>query len=209
MKDKNHRTNIFFDRNLKHFKNRPILGCTALLFFAVLLYMGLVAIGAVLIVADPIQKVDAVVVLSGGDGDRLALVIEMHDRGFAPNLVITDTSREANRLLVNEAEAGGFSEDEIFVTDIQVENTVEEAWAVRSFAESRGWDSLMIVTDPFHSFRTRFIFRRELRGSNIEIFIRPVIGHWFRSSSWFLYPEGWQFAFLEIIKFFLYLLSGG
>jgi len=185
-----------------------LFGCFGFLLSGLLLYLGLVSIGAFLIVADPITSVDAVVVLSGGGGDRLALAIDMHERGLAPNLVITDTSRQANRLLIQEAEAGGFPEDEIYVTDIQVGSTVEEAQAVRSFAQDQGWESLMIVTDPFHSFRTRFIFRRELRGSGIDIFIRPVVGHWFRSTSWFFYPEGWQFAFFEIGKFFSYLVIG-
>jgi len=183
-----------------------ILGFLGILLFGLILYLGLVSIGAVLIVADPITQVDAVVALSGGDGDRLALAIDMHKRGLAPSLVITDTTRGANRLLKNEAEAGGFPEDEIYVTDMQVGSTVDEARAVRSFAQDQGWDSLMIVTDPFHSFRTRFIFRRELRNSDIDIYIRPVVGHWFRSSTWFFRLEGWRFAFLEIVKFFSYLL---
>ena len=183
-----------------------ILGFLGVLLFGLILYFGLVSLGALLIVADPITQVDAVVVLSGGDGDRLALAIDMHKRGLAPSLVITDTTRGANRLLKNEAEAGGFPEDEIYVTDMQVGSTVDEARAVRSFAQDQGWDSLMIVTDPFHSFRTRFIFRRELRNSDIDIYIRPVVGHWFRSSTWFFRLEGWRFAFLEIVKFFSYLL---
>ncbi|MDY6846360.1 MAG: hypothetical protein SVP52_04420 [Chloroflexota bacterium] len=53
-----------------------------------------------MIVADPIEPVDAVVALSGGGGDRLTLAIEMHGRGLAPNLVITDTLRQTNRLLI-------------------------------------------------------------------------------------------------------------
>ncbi|HEY9122464.1 MAG TPA: YdcF family protein [Brevefilum sp.] len=161
-----------------------------------------------MIVSDPIEPVDAVVVLSGDDGDRLALAIEMHERGLAPSLVITDTTRQANRLLIREAEDGGFPEDEIYVTDIQVGSTVDEAQAVRAFAVDRGWDALMIVTDPFHSFRARFIFRRELRGSGVEVFFRPVVGHWFRSPTWFFYPDGWKFAFLEVGKFISYLFLG-
>ncbi|MDW7755228.1 MAG: ElyC/SanA/YdcF family protein, partial [Brevefilum sp.] len=131
------------------FKNL-IPGWMAILFFTLFLYLVLVLLGAVLIVSDPIEPVDAVVVLSGDDGDRLALAIEMHERGLAPSLVITDTTRQANRLLIKEAEDGGFPEDEIYVTDIQVGSTVDEAQAVRAFALDRGWDALMIVTDPYH-----------------------------------------------------------
>jgi len=179
-----------------------------LLAAGVFFYLALVGIGAILIVADPVEPVDAVVVLSGGGGDRLALAVSMHERGLAPSLVITDTKSTANRLLVREAEASGFPEDSIYITNLQVESTVDEARAVREFAQNQGWTALMVVTDPYHSFRSRYIFRRELRSSGIDIFVRPVVGHWFRSPTWFFYPEGWQYVFLEIVKFFSYLILG-
>lgn len=170
-----------------------------------LIYLALVAVGALLIVADPIEPVDAVVVLSGGAGDRLALAVEMHEKGLAPNLVITDTERSSNALLRSEAIDGGFKRETVYITDLPVESTYDEALAVGDFALGKGWESLMIVTDPYHSFRTRFIFRRELGDSGITIFVRPVVGHWFTSSTWFFRQEGWQFVFLEIAKFFNYM----
>jgi len=195
--------------------SRKSWGCSHLIFVMViillgvgLLYLGLVAVGAILIVSDPIQPVDAVVVLSGDDGDRLALAIEMHDQGIAPKLVITDTTEEANELLVQEAQRGGFAPGDIILTTIQVRNTVDEARAVRELAQSNGWGVIMVVTDPFHSLRTRVVFRRELRQLDLEVLVRPVVGHWFRSTTWFLYPQGWLFTTYEIFKFFTYFLLG-
>lgn len=185
-----------------------VFGFFGIILMGLIIYIGLVGIGAILIVADPMEPVDAVVVLSGDDGDRLALALEMHEKGMAPNLVITDTSREANRRLVREAEEGGFPEDAIYITNLQVENTLDEARAVRELSQSQGWDALMVVTDPFHSFRTRFIFLREFQGSGVNIFVRPVVGHWFRSQSWFFHREGWQYVFMEILKFFSYFFLG-
>ena len=173
-----------------------------------LLYLGLVAVGAILVVSDPIQSVDAVVVLSGDDGDRLALAIEMHDQGIAPKLVITDTTEEANEMLVQEAQRDGFAPGDIILTPIQVRNTVDEARAVRELAQNNGWEAVMVVTDPFHSLRTRVVFRRELRQLDLEVLVRPVVGHWFRSTTWFLYPQGWVFVVNEIFKFFTYFLFG-
>jgi len=76
---------------------------------------------------------------------------------------------------------------------------------VGDFALIQEWDRLMIVTDPYHSFRTRCIFRQELQENDIEVFVRLVAGHRFRSSTWFYRKEGWQFLFLEIAKFFNHL----
>ena len=181
----------------------------ALILLPILVYVSLIAIGAVLIVSDPVERVDAVVVLSGGDGDRLALAVEMHAEGFAPNLVITDTASGANNRLVREAMAGGFKRERIYVTDLQVDSTYDEALAVRDLALTRNWEKLMVVTDPYHTFRTRLTFQRELRGSGIEILVRPVSGHWFRSPSWFFQAEGWQIILLEIGKLMNYLFLTG
>ncbi len=170
-----------------------------------ILYLSLVSIGAILIVADPIVPVDAVVILSGDSGDRLAMAAEMLTRGHVTNLVITNTDRAANRRLASEAEEWGFDEDRIFITDLTVDSTRDEAKAVLAFGRDQGWSSLMVITDPYHSFRTRLIFRNELRGSGIKISIRPVVGHWFRSSTWFFSREGWQVVFLEIAKLIKYL----
>lgn len=170
-------------------------------------YAALVGIGARLIVADPIEPVDAAVILSGGDGDRLGLAIEMHAQGYVKNLVITNTKNTVNRQYAREAEDGGFAKNHIYITDVQVESTQDEARAVRELALEKGWTKLMVIMDPYHSFRARFIFRWELRGTGIDVIVRPVVGHWFRSTSWFLYPEGWQNVFLEITKFISYLTS--
>lgn len=181
------------------------LGLGALILLPILAYVSLIVIGAGLIVSDPVERVDAVVVLSGGVGDRLALAVEMHADGFAPNLVITDTASGPNNRLVREAMEGGFDRERIFVTDLQVDSTYDEALAVRDLALTRNWDQLMVVTDPYHTFRTRLIFQRELQGSGIEILVRPVSGHWFRSNTWFIQEEGWQVVLLEIGKLVNYL----
>jgi uncharacterized SAM-binding protein YcdF (DUF218 family) len=183
-----------------------ILGFLGIPLGILIIYGMLVGFGAILIVGDPYAPVDAIVVLSGDTGNRLATAAEMKKAGFANALVITDTGSETNNRLVREAQDAGFSPGSIYITDLPVDSTVEEAIAVREFALDRGWDSLMIVTDSFHSFRTRFIFRQELRDSGIEVLVRPVVGHWFTSTGWFLRAEGWQFAFLEIVKLLNYLL---
>ena len=182
------------------------LSFVGLVVLPLLLYLALVGVGRVLIVCDPLESVDAVVVLSGGEGDRLSLAIKMHQEGFASNLVITDTDRAANARLRSEAIDGGFPRSSVYITDRPVESTYDEALAVRDLALSEGWDTLMVVTDPFHSFRTRIIFRRELLTEGISVLVRPIEGHWFQSSTWFFRAEGWRVVILEIAKLINYLL---
>jgi uncharacterized SAM-binding protein YcdF (DUF218 family) len=166
-----------------------------------------VAVGAILIVADPVDKVNAVVVLSGDDGDRLDLALYMLEKDFVSSLVLTNTNNTANAVLRREAIAGGFSPARISLTPERVDSTVEEAEAVRALAESKHWSDLMVVTDPYHSLRTRLIFRDVFAGTGITIRVRPVAGHWFRSTTWFFHPRGWRMAGLEVVKVIFYLLG--
>ncbi|HOE71099.1 MAG TPA: YdcF family protein [Brevefilum sp.] len=189
------------------------IGCFAyslafifLLLSPLIIYLVLVAVGGILIVADPIVPVDSIVILSGDSGDRLAMAADMLKRGYANTLLITNTDHAANRLLTSEAEALGFDNSRIFITDRAVDSTRDEARAVKQFAEDHGWSAFMVVTDPYHSFRTRLIFQHELRGSGVTISVRPVVGHWFKSSTWFFSCEGWQAVFLEIAKLINYLI---
>jgi uncharacterized SAM-binding protein YcdF (DUF218 family) len=170
-------------------------------------YLLLVGLGATLIVADPVQHVDAVVVLSGDDGDRLGLALEMLERGYTTRLILTDTTNAANARLKEEAIDGGFNENRIYLTDIRVDSTLDEAIAVLELAQAHHYTELMVVTDPYHSFRTRLIFRDVFANSGIAILVRPVVGHWYRSMTWFFHWEGWRFTFLEITKLLLYLLG--
>jgi uncharacterized SAM-binding protein YcdF (DUF218 family) len=173
----------------------------------VLLYILLVAVGAILIVADPVEKVDAVVVLSGDDGDRLDLALYMLEKDFVSSLVLTNTSNAANAALRADAIAGGFNPERISLTAERVNSTLEEAEAVRTLAESKHWSDLMVVTDPYHSLRTRMIFRDVFSGTGITIRVRPVAGHWFRSTTWFFHLEGWRMAILEVVKVISYLFG--
>ncbi len=194
--------NKFLQRLAKTLKRLPM--AVKILLGIALGYLLLVGIGAALIVADPVQHVDAVAVLSGDDGDRLGLAIDMLERGYTTRLVLTDTTNTANARLKQEAIAGGFSTDRIYLTDMRVDSTVDEAQAILELAQAEHWDALMIVTDPYHSLRTRTIFRDAFTGSGITILVRPVVGHWFRSTTWFTRADGWRFAMLEITKLISY-----
>lgn len=178
----------------------------AVFIIPVLVYIGLIGLGAVLIIADPIHPVDAVVILSGDQGDRLGMAGDLLMRGFVNNLVITNTDEVANQQLVQDAIRIGFVPENIYITHSQVNSTLDEARALQEFAKSKGWKAFMIVTDPPHSLRTRLIFRQELRASGISIYVRPVVGHWFRSTNWFFTLDGWNYMFLEIGKIFNYLV---
>lgn len=169
--------------------------------------LGLRGIGAILIVADPLKEADAAVALSGDEGDRVSETVRLYKSGYVNALIITFTEEAARDSLVRSAVGEGFPGDGIFITEVAVLSTVDEARAVRDLAANHGLDSLIIITDPFHTLRTRVIFRNELQNTHIDIQVRPVRGHWYRSSTWWQTEEGRRYTYEEYLKVFLYLVG--
>lgn len=177
-----------------------ILLCAGLVGFPVILR----GIGAVLIIADPLKKADAAVALSGDSGDRISEAATLFDQEYVRYLFLTNTDETSVRNMESMANKLGFPYRKILVTEAVVSNTVEEAKAIRQLAEKEGVSSLIIITDPFHTLRTRVIFRDQLRGSGIDLQVRPVRDHWYRSDTWWKTAEGRQYTWEEYFKVFMY-----
>jgi len=182
-------------------------GLTILILLVLVVLAGpliLRGIGAVLIYADPLEDADSVVALSGDAGDRVTEAAWLYEHQYADYLFITYTDEPARDALIRSAQSAGIPGERVIVTEMQVSNTVDEARAIKALAEERAQDSLIIITDPFHTLRTRIIFRKELQGSGIAIQVRPVVGHWYRSTTWWRTAEGRRYTLEEYLKILLY-----
>ena len=175
------------------------------------LYLVLRLAGAVLIIADPLEKADAVVVLSGGN-ERLPEAARLMRERYGEWLVLTETGEIRPGVfgsddLRAEANSLGIPSSSILITERTVTSTRDEAVAVLPLMQERNLGSCIVVTDPFHTLRTRVIFRDIFRGSGKEIIVSPVPASWYRSRDWFLSARGWQYTLQEYFKLTLYLLG--
>lgn len=193
-------------------KKKPGCGCglaVLILLVVVVLTSPLIlrGIGALLIYADPLKEADSVVALSGDTGDRVAEAARLYQKQYASYLFITYTDEPARDALIRAAVIEGIPADRVIVTEMQVSNTVDEARAIKALAKERAQDSLIIITDPFHTLRTRIIFRNVFRGSGIDVQVRPVGGHWYRSTTWWRTAEGRRYTLEEYLKILLYFFG--
>lgn len=194
-------------RNKKQFRGCGLSILILLILLVLTAPLILRGIGAVLIYADPLEDAGAVVALSGDTGDRISEAAWLYNNHYVDYLFITYTDEPARDALLWAAQQAGIPGDRVLVTEMQVSNTVDEARAVRALAEERGLSSLIIITDPFHTLRTRVIFRNELNGSGIEVWVRPVVGHWYRSSTWWRTAEGRRYTLEEYFKIIFYFFG--
>jgi uncharacterized SAM-binding protein YcdF (DUF218 family) len=126
------------------------------------------ALAAAVLFVWPPQDVpahaDAVVVLSGGRGPRLARALALVRRGVAPTLVISDgwaaTWPEANRLC-----AGRREPFRVVCFHPSPYDTHGEAETFARLAAARGWTSVVVVSSRYHIARARLLFERCFHGT--------------------------------------------
>lgn len=150
-----------------------------------------------LIVEDSFERCDAATVLAGGAGERLSAAIQIYKRGEASAILITGPDvpfipvyTDGDSLSQGEAKRRiavrrGVPADSI-VLSLGPTSTLEEAQRTLLVAREQGWRSVVIVTSPFHTRRTRATFRKIFEESGIEVAVYHLpIG---RSSD---NPERW------------------
>lgn len=187
-----------------------VLGIPAVLLVG---YFLLYLTGRLLVVSQAIQPVDAVVVLSGGEG-RVEYAARLFYDASAKWFVITETGDwvPGNPEPVSEFDAVranrlGVPLSAIYITPRETSNTAGEASVVRQMIEDTGVRSIMVVTDPFHTRRAQLLFWHALRGSGVQLRMRAVEGHPYRPATWWL-SDQWRRETVQEYGKILYTLYG-
>ena len=191
-------------------RTRSTLGCQScllgLLLFLSLSYLALRGLGAFLITGDPLERGDAIVVLGGGGEQRVVEAVRLVQERYGLWLIITEPGEvvpghgSGSEVFRRVAILEGISPDVILITEKSAGNTYQEAKAVLGTMQKHQLKSITVVTDPFHTQRTRIIFRSVFSGSGLTVRIHPVPDHWYRSSTWFFSITGWENTLREYVK---------
>ncbi len=174
-----------------------------------------------LIVEAPLDRSDAIIVLSGSRtlGERLALAAQLFREGRAPKIILTNdnlrggwvSAEQRNPYFyesaVKELVKLGVPDDAIVVIPSAVTSTQEEALATRKYFQPQS-GSLLIVTSGYHSRRALRSFRNAFKGSGTTIGIAPVMPGWQTPGAtvWWLHLSGWEMVAGEYAKLFYYAI---
>jgi uncharacterized SAM-binding protein YcdF (DUF218 family) len=112
---------------------------------------------------------DAIVVLGAAQFDgrpssvfkaRLQHARELYEDGVAPRVITVGGGRQGDRTTEAEAGAGFLRERGVDVVAIpEGRNTLQSLEAVDALMDERGWEDAVVVTDPWHSLRSRTMAR--------------------------------------------------
>ncbi len=180
------------------------------------------AAAQLLIVSSPLQRADAVVVLSGAAvyRERTRYAAQVFRDGRAKRVVLTNDNEQGGwseaeqrnpfsyELERWELERSGVPKGNIEVLMEPVTGTYEEAVLLRHYAESQGIRSMLAVTSAYHSRRTLWTFRKVFGGSNVSIGLEAV-GTGIQTPSpltWWFHVKGWRMVALEYVKMVYYWL---
>jgi uncharacterized SAM-binding protein YcdF (DUF218 family) len=105
---------------------------------------------------DAVQPADAVVVLAGGDGERLDHGLALVRAGVAPTLAVSIGPDQ----LCNSTQS--FS---VVCFLPNPETTRGEAEAIGRLAREHGWDNIVLVTSTSHVTRARLLLERCYSGT--------------------------------------------
>ena len=121
-------------------------------------------VGESWIVEDPLQRADAIIVLSDDNfyADRATHAADLYRHGMAP-LVVASGRRlrpyaGIAELMEHDLIERGVPKDKIVRISHNAENTREEAQALEQQALERKWRSVIVVTSNYHTRRARYIF---------------------------------------------------
>jgi uncharacterized SAM-binding protein YcdF (DUF218 family) len=196
-------------------KSRSILrGC--LIFFMVIflvliaIWVSLVGAASYLNVGDRVKPVDAIVVLSGDEGDRVLEAVKWYNQSYGKYFVITKThtedigeGRTYSETLMRIAMEEGVPADSMLFTEGEASSTLEEARAIKLLAQQRNIESILVITAPYHTRRTMIIFDREFSDTKINVLVHPVEESWYRLLTWYLSSDGWRQTLAEYASLFL------
>lgn len=161
-------------------------------------------------VNDPAPS-DAIMLLLGGLGHRPEQAAALYHQGLAPRIVFVtlddqlahsdETPETVHKLL-----RLGVPREAIVVLPDRAESTRQEALALRKEAQRQGWKRITVVTSGFHTRRARWIFRRELAGTDLRIHMAIAPNPKLDSRSWWRSDEGLVVYVDETLKSLYYWL---
>jgi len=173
---------------------RVVLGLAGILLLGGV--VTLLGVGRWLVAEDPLEKAQAIVVLSGRMPLRALEAAKLYREGYAPKVWVTHSSEPGATLEAMQIAYvgedfynlrvlmhGGVPADTIRVLDPPVLNTADEIRAVSAALEKEKGGTVIIVTSKVHTRRVRMLWHRLVAGHGQAI-VRAASDDPFEPGRW-------------------------
>jgi uncharacterized SAM-binding protein YcdF (DUF218 family) len=180
--------------------------------------------GRYLVVEQPLQHADAIVVLAGTRAERWLEAVDLFRAGWAPQIVLSrgriedaeERLREMGIRFPQDAELVRDAMVQMKVPDTAItllpeslDNTAQEAASARRVVVAARWTRIIVVTSKFHSRRVSYAFRREFRGLPVQVILRTTRYDTAVPERWWASRQDVRFVTSELQKLVAYRLGLG
>jgi uncharacterized SAM-binding protein YcdF (DUF218 family) len=180
--------------------------------------------GTYLVVEQPLEKSDAIVVLAGARVERWLEAVDLYRAGWAPHIVVSRGRMEDAEVRLH-AMGIRFPADADLVRDAMIQmkvppeailmlpdmldNTAQEAAATRRLASAAGWVRIIVVTSKYHSRRSAYAFTREFRDQPTRVLVHASSYDPSVPNRWWTSRQDVRFVTSELQKLVAYHLGLG
>ena len=168
-------------------------------------------------VEAPLEKVDAVLVLGGGVDVRPFAAAKLYKESYAPQvLVVAAPLRLTARLGLAQGHGEliravllheGVPEGAILSLGKDLNNTYQEALALREWLKTHPCKTILIPTEAIHTRRVRWVFEKVLAGSGCRVIINALENPEYGAHDWWMSEAGLIAVQNEVLKYLYYRLK--
>ena len=204
------------------------LGITSLVLFSLILsYRIWLPLPAnFLLVKDDLEKAECIVPLGGDDFFRLRKAVELFNRGYSKNIVVSMVSGKSyfvrynlerkisglgrlseKEIILKYFEYFGKNSENINFTNFKTTSTFEDAFATKQWMLQKGFRSLILVTTGYHMRRALILFKLVFRGTGIKIYHVTAEAEIYDPEHWWRKPIDVKSMITEYVSLFFNLLK--
>jgi uncharacterized SAM-binding protein YcdF (DUF218 family) len=194
---------------MKRFIAIVVGSAIVLLLLAVVFFFG---VGYYLSPQSKLVKADAIVAISGGETDaRTQTAIQLYQEGYSSHLIFSGAASDPNgpsnaQAMADLAESGGVPPAAIQLDETSV-NTGQNATNVAVIVRQSKYQSIILVTSPYHQRRADIAFQHAL-GSGFPIINHSSFDQAWRRSDWWATSYSRDLTYSELQKVAYQLVSG-
>lgn len=203
---------------------RRLLRLNKILLVCILLWPFVAWAGARFLITEaPLDKADAIVILSGSASyqERSSAAVQLFSEGRSQRILITNdnmrgpwSSVEQRNPFFNEralqvVKDGGVPAENVELLMQPVDGTHDEAELIRRYAVEHELHSILIVTSAYHSRRALWTFSRVFQDTGVQVGLAPVrLGaDTPPAATWWLTTRGWKWVPVEYVKLIYYVIK--
>jgi len=188
---------------------------------SLLILIALPRLGSWLVVEDPLDHADAVIVLGGTTYERPLEAVDLYQAGYARRVVLIREMQDWGELTLVERGITYLRPIDLQIDTMRrlgvppeaidvlepADSTADEATHVRNYVVSHKFSRLIVVTSRQHTRRARLVIRRRLAGTGVTLIMRASRYDRSDTDHWWRQRATLRFTLFETQRLFAYWIG--